>query len=121
MKYTLLIYPYASPTPDDPEAWAAFPDEHKREVYQGYQALGQAPGYSPGTPMAAPDTATTVRVQDGQVLTTDGPYAELKEAVGGLFTIDVEDLDEAIEWAARVPAARFGGTVEIRPEREGGY
>jgi hypothetical protein len=118
MKYTLLIYPHNSPTPDDPEAWGAFPDEHKQEVYQGYRALGDAPGYTPGTPMAAPDTATTVRVQDGQVLTTDGPFAELKEAVGGLFTIEADDLDAAIDWAAKVPAARFGGAVEIRPERE---
>jgi hypothetical protein len=119
MKYTLLIYPHSSPTPDDPDAWAAAPDEQKQAIYQGYQELGQAPGYQPGTPMAGADTATSVRVQDGQVLTTDGPFAELKEAVGGLFTIEVEDLDAAIEWASRVPAARFGGAVEIRPEREG--
>jgi hypothetical protein len=119
VKYTLLIYPFSSPTPDDPEAWAAFPEEHKQEVFRGYQELAQAPGYQPGTPMAGADTATTVRVQDGQVLTTDGPFAELKEVVGGLCTIEVDDLDAAIEWASKVPAARFGGAVEIRPEREG--
>ena len=118
MKYTLLIYPYSSPTPDDPEAWAALPDEHKQEVYRGYQELGQAPGYQAGPAMAGPDTATTVRVQDGQVLTTDGPFAELKEAIGGLFTIEVDDIDAAIEVAAKVPGARFGGAVEIRAARE---
>ncbi len=118
MKYTLLIYPYSRPTPDDPEAWATVPEEQKQETYRGYQELSNAPGYNPGPPMAAPETATTVRAQDGQVLTTDGPFAELKEAIGGLFTIEVDDLDAAIEWAARVPAARFGGAVEIRPARE---
>lgn len=119
MKYTILIYQGSTPTPDDPEAWDALPEEQKQEIYRSYQALGQAPGYRPGPPMAAPDTATTLRVQDGRVLTTDGPFAELKEAIGGLFTIEADDLDAAIEWAAKVPAARLGGAVEIRPAREG--
>jgi hypothetical protein len=119
MKYTMLIYQGSTPTPDDPEAWAAMPEEQKQEVYRGYRSLSEAPGYQPGPWMAGPDTATTVRVQDGQVLTTDGPFAELKEAIGGLFTIEADDLDAAIEWAAKVPAARFGGAVEIRPQREG--
>jgi hypothetical protein len=71
--------------------------------------------------MASPEMATTVRVQDGQTLTTDGPFVELKEAIGGLFTLEADDLDAAIAVASRVPAARLGGAVEIRPHREGGY
>jgi len=121
MKYTLLIYQGSTPTPDDPDAWEAMAEERKQEVYRGYQALSRAPGYEPGPWMEGPEMATTVRVQDDQVLTTDGPFAELKEAIGGLFTIDVDDLDAAIEWAAKVPAARFGGAVEIRPKRQGSY
>lgn len=121
MKYTLLIYQGSTPTPDDPDAWANRPEEQKQEIYQGYRSLSEAPGYQPGPWMAGPEMATTVRVQDGQLLTTDGPFAELKEAVGGLFMIEAEDLDTAIEWAAKVPAARFGGAVEIRPQREGSY
>jgi hypothetical protein len=119
MKYTMLIYQGSTPTPDDPEAWAALSPEQQQEVFQGYQQLNQTPGVTPGPPMAAADTATTVRVQDGQILTTDGPFAELKEAVGGMFTLEADDLDTALEVAAIVPAARLGGAVEIRPQREG--
>ena len=68
--------------------------------------------------MADPDTATTVRVQDGRTLTTDGPFAELKEAVGGFFTVEADDLDAAIELASRIPAASMGGAVEVRPLAE---
>jgi len=63
--------------------------------------------------------ATTVRVQDGKTLTTDGPFAEVKEAIGGFFTLEADDLDAGIELGARVPAARLGGAIEIRPQREG--
>jgi hypothetical protein len=65
--------------------------------------------------MQPPETATTVRVQDGKTLTTDGPFATVKEALGGYFTFEADDLDAAIELASRVPAARLGGAVEVRP------
>ena len=65
--------------------------------------------------MESPDTATTVRVQDGKTLTTDGPFAELKEAVGGYLFFEADDLDAAIELASRIPAARMGGAIEVRP------
>jgi hypothetical protein len=119
MKYTLLIYQGSTPTPDDPQAWGALSPDEQQQIYRDYQALNQTPGVTPGPPMAAPETATTVRVQDGQVLTTDGPFAELKEAIGGLLTFEADDLDAALEVAAKVPAARLGGAVEIRPQREG--
>ena len=61
------------------------------------------------------ETATTVRVQDGRTLTSDGPYADTKEVFGGYYVCEVDDLDEAIELAARIPAARLGGAIEVRP------
>ena len=76
------------------------------------------PGVTPGLELAPPDTATTVRVQDGRTLVTDGPFAELKEAVGGYLFCEADDLDAAIGLAARIPAARLGGAVEIRPLKE---
>jgi hypothetical protein len=121
MKYTLLIYQGSTPTPDDPDAWAALSDAEQQEIYRSYQEVTQTPGVQPGAPMSAPDTATTVRVQDGQILTTDGPFVELKEAIGGLLTFEADDLDAAIELAAKIPAARLGGAVEIRPQRGGRY
>jgi hypothetical protein len=121
MQYTMLIYQGAAPTPDDPGIWGQLSEEEQQAVYRDYQALNQIPGVKPGPWMASPDMATTVRVENGQTLTTDGPFAELKEAVGGLFTFEADDLDAAIEVAARVPAARLGGAVEIRPQRKGGY
>ena len=73
---------------------------------------------SPPAPAAAAETATTVRVEDGKTLTTDGPFVETKEALGGYYIFEADDLDAAIELAARIPAARMGGAVEIRPSVE---
>jgi hypothetical protein len=69
--------------------------------------------------MEPPEAATTVRVQDGKTLTTDGPFVAMKEALGGYLFFEADDLDAAIELASRVPAARFGGAVEVRPIKEG--
>ncbi len=73
---------------------------------------------TPGVRMQPPETATTVRVEDGRTLTTDGPFVAVKEALGGYFVLEADDLDAAIEIAARVPAARLGGAVEVRPIAE---
>jgi hypothetical protein len=70
---------------------------------------------TPGLQLASPETSTTVRVQDGRTLTTDGPFAETKEALGGYLIFEADDLDAAIELASRIPAARLGGAVEVRP------
>ena len=115
MKYTLLIYQGDSATPDDAEAWAALSSEEQQAVYADYQALNQTPGVSPGLQLQSPETATTVRVENGSTLTTDGPFVAIKEALGGYFVFEADDLDAAIEVAARVPAARMGGAVEVRP------
>ncbi len=114
MQYMMLIYQGTTPTPPSPE-WEALPDEDKQAVYQGYRALNETPGVTPGMAMAAPETATTVRVQDGKTLTTDGPFVEIKEAVGGYFILEADDLDAAIEVASKVPAAARGGAIEVRP------
>jgi hypothetical protein len=118
MKYMLLIHQGTTPLPGTPE-WEALSDEQKGAVYAGYQAVNETPGMTPGERMAAPDTATTVRVQDGRTLTTDGPFVELKEALGGYCFLEADDLDAAIELAGKIPAASMGGAIEIRPLVEG--
>jgi hypothetical protein len=115
MKYMLLIHQGDTPTPRDPEAWATLSEDEQKAVFADYQAINQTPGVSPGLQLAEPETATTVRVQDGRTLTTDGPFVELKEAVGGWLIFEADDLDAAIELAARIPAARHGGAIEVRP------
>ena len=115
MKYMLLIHQGDAPTPRSPEAWDALSDDEKNAVYGAYQAINDTPGVSPGLQLQPPETATTVRVQDGRTLTTDGPFVEIKEAIGGYLTFEADDLDAAIELAARIPAARMGGAIEVRP------
>jgi hypothetical protein len=80
-----------------------------------YMAISGAPGVTGGAQLQAVSTATTVRVQDGRTLTTDGPFTETKEALGGYYLFEAADLDAAIELAARIPAARLGGAIEVRP------
>jgi hypothetical protein len=115
MKYMLLIQQGSTPTPHDPEAWARLSEDERQAVYADYKAINETPGVSPGVQMQPPETATTVRVQDGRTLRTDGPFVELKEAIGGYLFYEADDLDAAIELAARIPAARMGGAIEVRP------
>ena len=115
MKYMLLIHQGSAPTPRDPEAWARLSEEEQQAVYADYGAINQTPGVTPGMELQPPEMATTVRVENGQTLTTDGPFVEIKEAIGGFMFLDADDLDAAIELAAKVPAARLGGAVEVRP------
>ena len=97
------------------EAWSRLSEEDQQGIAADYAALNEIPGVTSGEWLAQPDAATTVRVQDGATVTTDGPFAETKEALGGYFMFEGDDLDAAIAVAARVPATRFGGAVEIRP------
>ncbi|HEX2102052.1 MAG TPA: YciI family protein [Solirubrobacteraceae bacterium] len=115
VKYLMLIHQGDAPTPYTPDEWAKLSEDEQNAVYRDYQAINQDPRVTPGVQMQPPETATTVRVQDGRTLTTDGPFVEVKEAIGGYFFLDADDLDAAIEFAARVPAARMGGAVEVRP------
>jgi hypothetical protein len=118
MKYMLLIHQADAPTPRDPEAWAKLSEDEQNAVYRDYQAINETPGVSSGLQLQDPETATTVRVEDGKTLTTDGPFVAVKEAIGGYMIFEADDLDAAIELAARVPAARLGGAVEVRPIAE---
>ena len=110
MRYLLLIYAAEQPDtdmgdapPDEMDAYNAFTrDIRERGLFEGGEALH---------PTAS---ATTVRVRDGEVVATDGPFAETKEALGGYYLINARDLDEAIETAAKIPGARYG-SIEIRP------
>jgi hypothetical protein len=115
MKYMLLIHQGTAPTPRSPEEWARLSEDEQSAVYADYKAINETPGVSPGVQMEPAETATTVRVQDGRTLTTDGPFVAVKEALGGYLFFEADDLDAAIELAARVPAARMGGAVEVRP------
>ena len=115
MKYMLLIYQGDSPTPRSPEAWATLSEKEQKAVYADYQAVNVTPGVTPGLGLDSPETATTVRVQNGKALTTDGPFVEIKEAIGGYLLFEADDLDAAIDLASRIPAARMGGAVEVRP------
>src|SRR5205085_976291 len=99
MKYVMLIYQGTAL-----ERQAALPEEEQKQVYADYQGINQTPGVTPGLPMGLPENATTVRVEGGKTLTTDGPFVGMKEAVGGWFILEADDLDAAIEVAARVPA-----------------
>ncbi len=114
MKYMLLIHQGSTPLPGSDE-WDRLSEEEKGKVYGAYQALNQTAGFESGVQMQPPETATTVRVQDGRTLTTDGPFAEIKEAIGGYCFFEADDLDAAIELASRIPAAGMGGAVEVRP------
>jgi hypothetical protein len=118
MKYLMLIHHGEAPTPGEADAWSRLSEDEQKAVAADYQAINQTPGVTPGLWMEAPETATTVRVQDGRTLTTDGPFVAVKEALGGYFVFEADDLDAAIELAARVPAARMGGGVEVRPLKE---
>ena len=109
MKYALLIY---STTTDD--EWNALSEAEQGAIYAEYTAVRESPGVVGGHQLQSKDSATTVRVRDGKTLTTDGPYAETKEFLGGFVIIDVPDLDAALEWAARHPAAARSA-VEVRP------
>jgi hypothetical protein len=115
MKYMLLIYQGDAPTPRSPEAWNRLSKDEQKAVYAGYKAVGETPGVTPGLQMDEPETATTVRIGDGETMTTDGPFVATKEALGGYLFFEADDLDAAIELASRIPAARMGGAVEVRP------
>jgi hypothetical protein len=118
MKYMLLIHQGDTPTPDS-EEWARLSEDEQKAVYADYMAINQTPGVTPGVWMQPPETATTVRVEKGETLTTDGPFVAVKEALGGYLFFEADDIDAAIELASRIPAARMGGAVEIRPIKEG--
>jgi hypothetical protein len=108
MKYALLVY---SP----PGSHEDLPDDERAAVYGEYVALRDEPGYVSSAQLHSPDMATTVRMNDGETLTTDGPFADTKEVFGGYYVFDVDNVDVVLGIAERVPAVRLGGSVEVRP------
>ena len=108
MKYAMLIH-------EKPGYVEALAEGEQRAVLAEYSALAEDPRARGSAQLQPIETATTVRVQDGQTLTTDGPYADTKEVFGGYYVFEADNLDEAIELAARIPAARLGGAIEVRP------
>ena len=117
MKFMLLIHQGDAPLPGTPE-WELFSQDEQRAVYADYQGINETPGVTPGLWLDAPEVATTVRVDNGRTLTTDGPFVAVKEALGGYLVFESDDLDSAIALAARIPAARLGGAIEVRPIKE---
>jgi hypothetical protein len=114
MKYMLLIHQGTAPTPPS-EEWDRLAEDERKAIADDYRAVSETTGVSPGLQLEPPETATTVRVEDGRTLTTDGPFVETKEAIGGYLLLEADDLDAAIELASRIPAARLGGAIEVRP------
>ena len=118
MKYLLLIHQGDTPLPGTAE-WDSLSDEEQQAVYRDYQAINETRGVTPGLWMEPPEMATTVRVENGETLTTDGPFVSVKEALGGYLVFEAENLDAAIELASGIPAARLGGAIEVRPIKAG--
>jgi hypothetical protein len=110
MKYALLIYPGELTSESD-----EFSEEERESILGEYLALLQEPGVLGAEQLQPAESATTVRVENGKTLTTDGPFADTKEVLGGLYLLEADDLDRALELAERIPAARLGGAVEVRP------
>ena len=108
MKYAMLIY-------YEPRHTDALSEDEFKAMLGQYTSLRDDRGYVASGELRPVETATTVRVQDGRTLTTDGPYADTKEVFGGYYVFEADNLDEAIELAARIPAARLGGAIEVRP------
>jgi hypothetical protein len=111
MQYMLLIY-------NAEQEWAAMSEDERNAVYGDYfaftNAIRESGNFVDGAPLQPTSTATAVRVRGGEQLVTDGPFAETKEQLGGFYLVEAENVDEAIEIAARIPGARYG-TIEVRP------
>jgi len=118
MKYMLLIQHGDMPRPGSPE-WEALSADEQKAIAADYQAVDRTEGVTPGAWLESPETATSVWIEGGETLTTGGPFVAQKEALNGYLFFEAENLDAAIELAARIPAARLGGRVEIRPVKKG--
>ncbi|HKA26785.1 MAG TPA: YciI family protein [Gaiellaceae bacterium] len=108
MQYALLIY-------GEEGRWETFSEAEQQAMTEDYMSISRDPKTVAGADLGELSGATTVRVDNGKTLTTDGPFAETKEYLGGLYLIEADNLDEAIEIAGKIPAARTGGAIEVRP------
>ncbi len=116
MEYLALVY-------GDPASWEAMPEADRAATYEQYVAVARdataAGALVDAGELESPADATSVRVRNGDTVVTDGPYAEVKESLGGYYLFSCASLDQAIEWAAKIPAARNGGAIEVRPVHVG--
>jgi hypothetical protein len=114
VKYLALIY-------GDESVWETFSEDQRNAAYEAYFAFSrearEAGVILDGDELDSTSSATTVRIRDGQTLVTDGPYAEVKEGLGGYYLLEVASMDEALDWAAKIPGASHGA-VEVRPVHE---
>lgn len=112
MKYVLLIYQGSAPLPGS-DRWKALPEAEQKAIYGAYAEIARTPGVTPGLPLGLPAAAKTVQVRNDRPEVRDGTY--LHEGAGGYLVYEAENIEAAAEFAARIPAARLGGAVEIRP------
>ena len=115
MQFVLMIYQGTTPLPGT-APWKALPEDEQKRIYAEYGALSKIPGVTPGLPLGLPAAARTVQVRDGKVQVRNGTY--LQEGAGGYLVFEAEDIDAAVSLAARIPAARLGGAIEIRPAEQ---
>ena len=112
MEYLALVY-------GSEDTWEQLSEEQRNAAYEGYMAVsrdaGAAGALVDASELESTTAATSVRVRNGEALVTDGPYADVKESLGGYYLFSCDTLDDAIGWAAKIPAASHGGAVEIRP------
>jgi hypothetical protein len=108
MKYVLLVY-------DDPKQWANVTDEQMGALHKEYAAVSDDAACVGGAQLHPVEAAKTVRVDGGNRLVTDGPFAETKETLGGYYVVEADSEDKALELAAQIPSARMGGSIEVRP------
>jgi hypothetical protein len=112
MKFVLLIYQGTTPLPRS-DRWNALSEAEQKSVYADYAEINKTTGVTPGLPLGLPDAARTVQVREGKPQVKNGLH--LAEGVGGYFVFEAENMEAAIALAARIPAARLGGAVEVRP------
>src|SRR5262245_33346506 len=108
MQYMLLVY-------DNGSAWPELSEDEYAAVYQEYRAVSQEQTTQHSAQLDDVAKAKTLRITDGDTIVTDGPFAETKETLGGYYLVDAESIDDALALAAKIPSARFGGSVEVRP------
>jgi len=103
----------------DPDSWESLSEDEQSAAYEGYVAVSrdaQAAGaLVDASELESTSAATSVRVRNGDALVTDGPYAEVKESLGGYYLLSCDTIDDAVAWAAKIPAAWTGGAIEVRP------
>lgn len=112
MEYLVLVY-------GDPDSWESMSESDRTAAYDGYMAVARdaeaAGALVDAAELESTAAATSVRVRSGEAIVTDGPYAEVKESLGGYYLFSCESMEDAIAWAARIPAAWHGGAIEVRP------